>query len=237
MTEVTFKGSGEHGNQPPFYFFLGKTHVIEIKKGGTYLGLYFLTKARKKRGVIFHESVWNLIETASHGVDAVLGFAKAHAAGKGVREDERQYGRDFLSYKDEQIPSALQSYFSAFLTPEGSKFEREILPFFSTTGELEKPGSEVEQPQQLPITKPCDQSEEGEVSNPREEPEQEATTTTDSCYEAPSYSDSTFGKTQEQSPQLHARQICDSGLEPEQFSNSQLQGIEKGPLYADANLK
>jgi hypothetical protein len=205
MSEVVFKGSGEHGDQPPFYFLLGNTHVIEIKKGGTYLGLYFLTKTRKKRGVIFHESVWNLIETASHGVDAVFGFTKALAAGKGNKEHEYHYGKQFLSYKDEQIPSAIQSYFSTFLTPEGSKFERETLPFYSTTGELEKVGSQAERPQQLTLTQP----ENGEVTNPGQQPEQEATTF-GILYKEHSYSDSTPGNLTQESGQLHSKQISDS---------------------------
>ena len=227
MSEVVFKGSGEHGDQPPFYFLLGNTHVIEIKKGGTYLGLYFLTKTRKKRGVIFHESVWNLIQKAAHGVDAVLGFAKAVAAGKGNKEHEYHYGRQFLSYKDEQIPSAIQSYFSTFLTPEGTKFECESLPFCSTTGELEKVGSQAERPQQLTLTKP---EKNGEVTNPGQQPPQEEATTFGILYKEHSYSDSTFGKLAPQSEQLHPKQISDSGLEPEQFSSSPLQGTESFAL-------
>jgi hypothetical protein len=158
-------------------------------------------------------------------VDAVLGFAKALAAGKGVKEHEYHYGNQFLSYKDKQIPSAIQSYFSAFLTPEGSKFEHEILPYFSTTGELEKVGSQAERPQQLTLTKP---DKNGEVTTPGQQPPEEEATTFGHLYKEHSYSDST--KLAPQSEQLHPKQISDSGLEPEQFSSSPLQGTESFAL-------
>jgi hypothetical protein len=63
----------------PYTVNLGTTHVVEVKNGGLYVGIYALTKSNRRRGVILPFGVWlTLVESIDQingAIDRARGFA------------------------------------------------------------------------------------------------------------------------------------------------------------------
>jgi hypothetical protein len=63
----------------PYTVELGTTHVVEVKNGGLYVGIYVLTKSNRRRGVILPFGIWmtllESIDSVNGAIDRARGFA------------------------------------------------------------------------------------------------------------------------------------------------------------------
>jgi hypothetical protein len=72
--------------------YLGTTHVVEVKKGGLYIGVYLITRTQRRRGVILPYDIWldlvNSIDVINLGID----FARDTSLGTAPYTPKQYYG-------------------------------------------------------------------------------------------------------------------------------------------------
>jgi hypothetical protein len=116
---------------PPFNISLGDTHLVEVKKGGLYIGIYVITPSLRKRGAILPHSAWKALVESADIINSAIDFSRRIALGESD-QNGRQYfntggdifgaGTRFYTYVGD-IPSTttpLQYTESSFTSEQGA---------------------------------------------------------------------------------------------------------------------
>jgi len=74
---------------------LAGTHVVDVKKGGLYVGIYVKTKSNRRRGVILPYAAWTAllgkIDTVNLGIDFERGLALSGEGSLYSNQDNGEY--------------------------------------------------------------------------------------------------------------------------------------------------
>ena len=129
--------------EPPYTIYLGETHVVEVKKGGLYIGVYLITPTLARRGLILPRTVWKILIEQTLTINSAIDSARKLVLEKSTSKNGKQNGRRILSNQSEYVPPTLQSYFHYFPN-EGPAYQQQTsLPFTGSIEQFEQYGFTV----------------------------------------------------------------------------------------------
>ena len=60
----------------PYHIYLSDTHVVEVKKGGQYIGIYLITPTARRRGVVLPLAVWVALQNSFQQVNYAVSISQ-----------------------------------------------------------------------------------------------------------------------------------------------------------------
>jgi hypothetical protein len=62
----------------PYHVYLGDTHVVEVKKGATHIGIYLITPSLRRRGVVLPIAIWQALQESIPLVNLAVDINCSH---------------------------------------------------------------------------------------------------------------------------------------------------------------
>jgi hypothetical protein len=73
--------------------YLGTSHVVEVKKGGLYIGIYVITETSPRRGVILPHATWTALQESIDIINLGIEFARGTSLSTvNYTTDQQKYG-------------------------------------------------------------------------------------------------------------------------------------------------
>jgi hypothetical protein len=60
----------------PYQVYLSNTHVVEVKKGGTHIGIYLITETDRLRGVVLPLTIWWALQNSMSIINVAISCAQ-----------------------------------------------------------------------------------------------------------------------------------------------------------------
>jgi hypothetical protein len=95
----------------PYFVYLSDTHVVEVKQGGLYIGIYLITSTSRRRGVVLPLQAWVALQNCTDIVNLAIDYSQ------GIDNDNTSS----LTYDGKRLDGPTGEWSTAFQGPYYNK--------------------------------------------------------------------------------------------------------------------